>query len=261
VDIVGRFDRWFRSVIEGDIETVKRHLREGIDVEARTNRSRTPLMLAAMYGHTAVVDALIKAGADVDAVLDEGVVFDEPAWFDESIDDDDLSPFDTATALNHAVMFGRVDAARLLIKAGADLEAPAWDLTPPLALAASRGNAVLVDLLVEAGAAVDDGFDYTPLEAATRGGNAKITRRLITAGADVNQKGEDGVTPLMRAAAGGHLGVVELLVESGADPRAWEQGETPLLCAAKGGHQGVFDYLEPLVTDEIRAFVAETADQ
>ena len=43
-----------------------------------------------------------------------------------------------------------------------------------------------------------------------------------------------------------------MLVESGADVNAWGQGDTPLLRAADGGNQEVYDYLYPLVSEDIR---------
>jgi ankyrin repeat protein len=51
----------------GDLETVKRLLAEGDDVNSADNGRWTPLILAAQNGHLEVVKLLIKSGADVNA--------------------------------------------------------------------------------------------------------------------------------------------------------------------------------------------------
>ncbi len=57
----------------------------------------------------------------------------------------------------------------------------------------------------------------TPLHIAAIKGDETIVRRLLSAGADPNRKGEHGFTPLHEAIQQGHIGVVELLLKSGAD--------------------------------------------
>lgn len=313
--IRGQYEEWFSAVIDGHLDGVKKGIEAGLDVNARTDRGRTPVMLAARFGSADVVEALIAAGADVDATLDEvvgsdpalvtsdlekakavlesasskipasdtagrkfaqgvahffsalhsgvehGAGEDEPssalreAVFDEADEDDGFEPYELSTALCHAAAYGHTDAARRLINAGADVDAPRWDCTPPLVHAAARGDLAMVGLLVNAGADVDDGFDMTPMEIAAERGHADTISRLVQAGARVDQSDDDGVTPLMRAAENGHLTAVHVLIHAGADPNAWERGETALLCAARNGHEDVVAYLEKLVTEEIREWV------
>lgn len=50
----------------GDVEGVHRSLDRGSDVNARTPQGHSPLTLAAREGHPDVVNALIRAGADLD---------------------------------------------------------------------------------------------------------------------------------------------------------------------------------------------------
>ena len=52
----------------GDLKAVERAIQRGGDVNARTAQGHTPLTLAAREGHLEVVRALLRAGADVDAV-------------------------------------------------------------------------------------------------------------------------------------------------------------------------------------------------
>jgi len=74
-------------------------------------------------------------------------------------------------------------------------------------------------------------FGLTPLHTAAGRGHKEIVELLITAGADVNAKGDYGWTPLHKAAAAfeDHKEVVELLIAKGADVNAKDMhGETPL---------------------------------
>ena len=66
------------------------------------------------------------------------------------------------------------------------------------------------------------------LEAADRG-NLQAVRNLISAGADVNAKDEDGETALMIAADDGHTAIVQALIAAGADVNARDdEGESAL---------------------------------
>ncbi len=55
------------------------------------------------------------------------------------------------------------------------------------------------------------------LLAAVRAGSLEETKKLIAAGANLNEKsGEDGISPLIAAAYRGHLNIVQALVNAGA---------------------------------------------
>ncbi|MHC4206587.1 MAG: ankyrin repeat domain-containing protein, partial [Planctomycetota bacterium] len=55
---------------DGDVEKVRLLIEKGADVNARDNRGRTPLQLAAARGHIGVAELLVKKGADIDAKSD-----------------------------------------------------------------------------------------------------------------------------------------------------------------------------------------------
>jgi ankyrin repeat protein len=138
-----------------------------------------------------------------------------------------------------------------LIDAGSPVNPPPSLQTSPLVKAAELGHEAMVRVLLEAGAEVDKGL-ATPLNIAAGEGHTEIVRLLIAAGADVNLTDSDDCRPLLEAAGNGHLDIVRLLVAAGADVNIQLQGDTPLLTAADNGHQEVFDFLAPLVHDDIR---------
>jgi ankyrin repeat protein len=92
---------------------------------------------------------------------------------------------------------------------------------------------------------------------AIEDGSVVRVKNALKAGADVNDKDEDGHIPLMSACYFGHLEIVKLLLKAGADANRWAQGDTPLGRAAAGGHREIYELLHPIVTDEIRTAVTE----
>jgi hypothetical protein len=78
--------------------------------------------------------------------------------------------------------------------------------------------------------------DATLLDAAYAG-NVTAARRLLDAGANVNEADENGYTPLHWAAFEGNAALVKLLLAHGAHPNpADRHGATPLILAAGHGH-------------------------
>ena len=104
---------------------------------------------------------------------------------------------------------------------------------PGCFLAAYKGHAECVGLLIEAGANPDlttlEGGS-APLHMAARSGHVEVVRLLIAAGVDRDKaKSDGGATPLHMAAEKGHVSVVHLLIAAGVDVnKKKEDGATPL---------------------------------
>ena len=155
-----------------------------------------------MRGDTARLRQLIKSGADVNAAQGDGM-----------------------TALHWIASRGDASGARLLIAAGAQLEAVTRNgKYTPLHLAARDGNAGVVKVLAAAGAnvaAATTSGGATPLHLAAAIGNVDAIAALLDKGAMVNVRDSAyAQTPLMWAAAYNRMAALQLLITRGADLKA-----------------------------------------
>jgi ankyrin repeat protein len=168
--------------------------------------------------------------------------------------------------IHFAANTGNVEIARLLLEAGADIDAGDSDNSTALGVAAMRKHGEMVTFLIEHGADVNrrDRKADCPLSFAVYGRDEAIIQQLLDAGADLyfrnpsgetllhiaSQRGvrslvehlldniaadidvssENGGTPLGYAAMGGHAEIVQLLLDRGANPDPAQPGEaSPLL--------------------------------
>lgn len=140
---------------------------------------------------------------------------------------------DGVTALHVAAALGEVEAARMLLDAGDDVNAQ--DAAHGIALhyAVRRGQTAMVALLLERGS--DDSLRKkwrTPMELAAKRGFVDIVRLLVEHGAD------GGPESLVIAARQKDRRIVECLVERGACV-----GEYEIRQAALGGSIPLVEYL------------------
>ena len=137
-----------------------------------------------------------------------------------------------------AAMRGDLEAVRALLEEGADANEAQGDGMTALHWAARHGHAEMARLLITAGANVNAGTRigrYTALHLASRAGSAPVVEALLAAGADVHAATTNsGATPLHLAAESGNPDAIRVLVGGGADVNgregAWAQ--TPLIFAA-----------------------------
>lgn len=121
-----------------------------------------------------------------------------------------------------ALMWSVADSAKvqLLLDHGADVNLVAKSGRTALIVAAfTNPSAEVVKLLLAKGASVDvmDVRHVTPMNAATFGDDTATVRMLLDAGADVNTPDTFiGLTPLMNAAGNRNVEAVKLLMAKGA---------------------------------------------
>ncbi|MBM4183783.1 MAG: hypothetical protein FJ207_06090 [Gemmatimonadetes bacterium] len=150
-----------------------------------------------------------------------------------------VAPVEAQLPLIDAAASGDVAAVRSVLAQGADVNGAEGDGLTALHVAAERGHAPIVGLLIERGAAVEAKTrigSYTPLHLAAMGAHADVAAHLLDAGADADAVTTNtGVTPLhLAAAAIGGAETVATLLARGADPNVREAsaGQTPLMFAA-----------------------------
>ena len=119
----------------------------------------------------------------------------------------------------------------------------------PLGLAAFFGHLDAAKVLLEHGADVNfkesSRFANTALDAAVAGDHPDLVKALLAARGDPNVRSEANYTPLHKAAAHGNLAIVQMLLDAGADPKATrDDGSTPIADARKEGHEAVVKLLQ-----------------
>jgi len=127
-------------------------------------------------------------------------------------------------ALWTAVVLGDIGRVQEALRAdaavNADIKAPKVFVgQTALMRAAYDGHVAIVRLLLKAGANVNakDREGSTALLSAATRGHVEIVRLLLKASADVNAKNEYGNTALYSAALFNHIEIVQLLLKAGAD--------------------------------------------
>jgi len=106
-------DAFLASVFEGDRKQTESLLQVGADIEARTKKGSTALIVSAARGHTSLVEILLKQGAKVNA----------------------RNRYDDTALLLCATM-GDVKCMKLLIDSGADVNSKNMHGWSPLARSA-----------------------------------------------------------------------------------------------------------------------------
>ena len=231
----------------------------------------TPLVKAAHLGHDAIVGALLEAGARADVADRAGRMAVDHArgmgWL-AALAKLEGRVMTSGEALWQAVKAGQAETARDLLSARADLEYTAGaHRATPLIVAASRGDATMVEVLMAAGAnsMATDGSGRTAHMAwggrnqriaaalappksigerlwdASEAGDEAAVRAILADGGTSEWCAPDGFghTPLHRAAFRGHEGVARVLLGAGAVLDATcTDGDTALILACWLGHEG-----------------------
>jgi len=148
--------------------------------------------------------------------------------------------------LHTAAAHGQLEIARLLLDAGAEVDAGDSDLSTPLHVAAVRGQADLVDLLVERGAdlAFQDNNGAWSMTFALSRNDTTVVERLLEAGAPLDLTTANGTTLAHYAAIHGRIDLYDRVIAAGVDPHvAAEEGITIMHWAARGGQLAMIEHL------------------
>jgi len=243
-DLIRSLDQHGNSLLHyaaqgGDADFIRYLIDKGVSPDLVGAGKKTPLHLAATFNQKEAVAALLERKAALEIRDDYGR---------------------TALILC-ARERGQAETGRILIEAGADVNAEDRFGSTALELAAWRGKGDFIDLLLEKGAAIPKPGEkwYVMLQTAASGGLEKLFRPLAGQVSDLKSSGGEGL--LYAAAAGGSAEIVSFLLEKKYDPSMADRfGWTPLHYAARDGRvDAIRILLEKGAPLNVRTVMGQTA--
>ncbi|NOY71622.1 MAG: hypothetical protein GXP14_04485 [Gammaproteobacteria bacterium] len=238
------------AVRKGHSKIVEYLIASGADVRFANRRGDMPIFVAAVEGQPDIVDKLLAAGVGPDTLEIEKLTVSMT---------NALEVMGRNTPLIAAAQAGHRGIVQILLKWKANPNHQGFLNKTALLWAVERGYIPVVDVLLAAGAEANlhDIEGLSPLMAAARNGNERLTYTLLKYNADPNltqqadvqgRKGKafatTGMTTLIYAARGGHNKIVKLLIEAGSNVNAISRnGETALKEASINGYPDIVDLL------------------
>jgi len=142
-----------------------------------------------------------------------------------------------------------IEAAKLLLKAGADPNKNAGVGYTSVVIASFENSPEVLELLLMNGGNpnVKDIFEWRPLHHSMKSNysHTKVMKVLLENGAEVDARTNLQITPLHRAAGFGHVEAVKLLLRYGADKTLKDKyGNNAYNRASKNGHKSVMSVLK-----------------
>ena len=246
-----RDTRLVDAVKAGNTAGVTSLLQKKVDVNAPEADGTTALHWAVRTDNAALVDRLIRAGANPKAQNRYGIT---PMALPFSHASANATGPLGETALHVCARTGKPEAVRVLLANGATVDTiENWRGQTPLMWAAAEGHGDTMKVLIEAGADLNARSSIiawerqrteeprdkwlppgglTPLLFAARDGKVASVKVLLDAGADINLVDPDRHTPLILALTNGQFDVAGLLIERGADVNMEDKvGQTALYAA------------------------------
>ncbi len=178
-----------KSVINGDVEGVRKALRKGVSVDTENRSGKTAVSIAIKKNNPQLVELLLSEGAHTDT---------PPIILAASSDSRDV--------------------AELLLSKGADVNTKDSSEWTALMHAVSNISQPTSELLISKGADVNYQTDtgITPLMVSTSTPGVELAELLLKNGADLYRKDVNGKTALAYAKESGEEGIVSLFNNYGA---------------------------------------------
>jgi ankyrin repeat protein len=223
----------------GDLEVTTdlvRTLTRAEAINTQDQNQQTALHIAATFGHTRIAQLLLENGADV-AIVDKNAE----------------SPFEVAASAGHLKVLTLLHARRPTLS-------PTNETL--LAQAATGGSFLIVQHLLEAGAAINTYIkDETALMKAASHGCTEVARLLLEWKGDPDLTDKDGCSALGRAVRRGYSETALALLDKGASANTKGDGGWPVLHLAGWYHMDevVATLLEKGADIGARAWTGDTA--
>lgn len=226
---------WFcksllRAAYENRAEAVRVLLEVKASPSVRDELGKTALHWAARQAHEAVAKILVESGGETNAANQDG-----------------------ATALHFAAEHNAASIARLLLGNGANPAAVTSDKRTALHLAAEQGSAVAAAVLLDGRSdgstrqsllEMESDRGETPMARAATRGHAPVVQLLLRAKADAEHRNWWGQSPLQLASYTGHVACAAVLIDGSSEVNGQAQdGTTPLHTACERGHAQVVELL------------------
>jgi uncharacterized protein len=191
-------------------------------VTARDTDGVSAIMLSRYRFARSVTDALLAVDPELDVFEATALGFIDRLR--ERLEDDPslVAAFssDGFTALHYGGFFGKAEATHVLIEAGAAVDVYTRNAfaNQPLHAAAAGRHHEVCRILLSAGADVNatQHGGYTPLHEAAQHGDIELVELFLSAGADPSIRQDDGETPAETAAAAGHVDIAARIREVAA---------------------------------------------
>jgi len=252
------------SCFYGKLDAVKSYVEQGNDVEAQDIGGLSLLQFAVVGCQIEIVDYLIAQGCNVNSKASDGSSalhfaangngkgeemiqrLITAGALVEAKDNNDRTPF----LYSVAGLSDDLEAAQVLLKHGADINAGDTEGGTALHSTAHLGNMKGMPWLIARGADVNrrkkDGS--TPLIIALRNQRFPAARYLLEHRADVNYRDDRGQTPLHYAARYGRKDIVEMLLNKDADITVrGGNGRTAMGIAKQRGYTEIVELLSKRV--------------
>lgn len=219
----------------GNLDVVLWSLKLTKIINVRKKDDLTPLMIAAMNGHAAVVAVLLSAGVYVNCYDIYG-----------------------KTALYHAAQAGNLHIVKLLLAKGADANSKCNDGRTPVMIACHNCHIRVVEALIAHRAdirwkalngdnsllaTITEGIDSDTVGGCSDSSSVagekrlRIVELLVRCGSNLESKTVDGWTALIKACYLGYASIAICLLAANADVNAVapSTGFTPLIAACQYG--------------------------
>ncbi|XP_067648871.1 ankyrin repeat domain-containing protein 50-like [Haliotis asinina] len=214
------------ACLHGQLGVVKHLLSQtNIEINRRGKDGRTPLMVAVIQGLRYVMELLIRNGADVSQVDEEG-----------------------NNVLHLACKFGLLDVVEYLLSQNSvDINTRGRGAMTPLMMAVVYRHSDVFKFLMRNGADVSQVDDYgcSVLHLSCRGREMDVVKYLLSQSSiDINKKGDKGMTPVMVAVICRYRDVLEFLMQNGADvSQVDDSGHNILHLASQSGRVEMVNYI------------------